>query len=92
MYKIIGADGKEYGPIEITRLRQWVADGRINPRTKVKEEGAAEWTAHLRGGGAPERRGSAEQIPQRKDHVGAFLTGNARQDCLFPPDAAARGE
>src|SRR5437016_9286614 len=43
MYKIIGADGKEYGPIEITRLRQWVADGRINPRTKVKEEGAAEW-------------------------------------------------
>src|SRR5712691_585197 len=43
MYRIIGVDGKEYGPIEITQVRQWVADGRINARTKIKEEGANEW-------------------------------------------------
>ena len=27
MYKIIGADGKEYGPISLEVLRQWIAEG-----------------------------------------------------------------
>src|SRR5438094_501094 len=44
-YRIIGADGREYGPIEITQLQQWVADGRINAQSKVKPEGATEWKA-----------------------------------------------
>ncbi|MBI3851835.1 MAG: DUF4190 domain-containing protein [Verrucomicrobia bacterium] len=43
MYKIIGADGKEYGPITADQLRQWIAEGRANPRTKVLLEGTTEW-------------------------------------------------
>jgi hypothetical protein len=43
MYKIIGADGKEYGPITAEQLRQWVAEGRANPQTKVLLEGTTEW-------------------------------------------------
>jgi hypothetical protein len=43
MYKIIGADGKEYGPITIEQLGQWAAQGRVNPQTRVKPEGAPEW-------------------------------------------------
>jgi uncharacterized membrane protein len=43
MYKIIGADGKEYGPITTEQLRQWVAEGRANAQTKVLPEGATEW-------------------------------------------------
>ena len=43
MYKIIGADGKEYGPITTDQLRQWIAEGRANAQTKVLPEGAAEW-------------------------------------------------
>jgi hypothetical protein len=43
MYKIIGADGKEYGPISAEQLRQWVAEGRVNTATKVQTEGSAEW-------------------------------------------------
>jgi len=43
MYKIIGADGKEYGPITAEQLRQWMKEGRINPQTKVLPEGATEW-------------------------------------------------
>ena len=43
MYKIIGADGKEYGPITADQLRQWVAEGRVNTQTKILPEGTTEW-------------------------------------------------
>jgi hypothetical protein len=43
MYKIIGADLKEYGPIAGDQLRQWIAEGRVNGQTKVLPEGATEW-------------------------------------------------
>ena len=43
MYKIIGADGKEYGPITAEQLKQWVAEGRANAQTKVLPEGTTEW-------------------------------------------------
>jgi len=43
MYKIIGADGKEYGPISAEQVRQWIAEGRASLQTKVLPEGATEW-------------------------------------------------
>jgi hypothetical protein len=43
MFKIIGADQKEYGPITADQLRQWIAEGRVNAQTKVQPEGATEW-------------------------------------------------
>ncbi len=43
MYKIIGADQKEYGPITADQLRQWIVEGRINANTKVQAEGAGTW-------------------------------------------------
>jgi hypothetical protein len=43
VYKIIGADGKEYGPISLEVLRQWMAEGRANAETRVLPEGATEW-------------------------------------------------
>ena len=43
MYKIIGADGKEYGPISVEQLRQWRSEGRVNAQTKVLAEGATDW-------------------------------------------------
>ena len=43
MYKIIGADGKEYGPISVEVLRQWIAEGRANGETRVLPEGGTDW-------------------------------------------------
>jgi hypothetical protein len=43
MYKIIGADQKEYGPVSIEQLRQWVVEGRVNSQTQVLPEGATGW-------------------------------------------------
>ena len=45
MYKIIGADGKEYGPVSADQLRQWLGEGRINAQTKVKSDTMTEWQA-----------------------------------------------
>jgi len=43
MYRIIGADGREYGPIHGEQLRRWIAEGRANARTRAIAEGATEW-------------------------------------------------
>jgi hypothetical protein len=43
MYRMIGADGKEYGPITAAQLRQWAAEGRVFAQTLVKAEGTVEW-------------------------------------------------
>ena len=43
MYKIIGTDGKEYGPVSTQQLRQWLGEGRVSFQTKVQGEGGANW-------------------------------------------------
>ncbi len=43
MYKIIGADGKEYGPVNGAQVRQWIAEGRIGPQTKAQAAGSTDW-------------------------------------------------
>ncbi len=43
MYKIIGSDGREYGPVTTEQLRQWIATGRANLQTKAQPEGGTDW-------------------------------------------------
>lgn len=43
MFKIIGADLKEYGPVSAEQLRLWVMEGRVNANTRIKPEGGMEW-------------------------------------------------
>lgn len=43
MYRIIGGDGKEYGPVSAEQIKDWIADGRANAQTRVKEEGQEDW-------------------------------------------------
>jgi hypothetical protein len=42
MFKIIGADQKEYGPISTEQIRQWIKDGRLNAQTPAQRDGG-EW-------------------------------------------------
>ncbi len=44
MFTILGADGKEYGPVTADKVREWIAGGRANDQTKIKPAGSAEWT------------------------------------------------
>lgn len=43
MYKIIGGDGKVYGPVTEDHVRQWIAEGRANGQTQVLAEGEQQW-------------------------------------------------
>ena len=43
MYKIIGVDQKEYGPVTGEQLRQWFAEGRVDARTSIRAEGDSNW-------------------------------------------------
>ena len=43
MYKIIGADRKEYGPVSTEVICAWIADGRANGLTLAQAEGSTEW-------------------------------------------------
>ncbi|HWX22043.1 MAG TPA: DUF4190 domain-containing protein [Candidatus Binatia bacterium] len=78
MYKIIGGDGKTYGPSSLDQLKQWIAEGRVNPQTAVQEEGAVEWK-------------TAAQIPELAAllSVGAPRPGGAPPP-LFPPGPAVQ--
>lgn len=39
MYKIIGGDQKEYGPVTQEQILQWLKDNRANAQTLVQKEG-----------------------------------------------------
>jgi len=40
-YYTTGADNQTYGPVDITTLRQWAAEGRITPNTPLTDETGA---------------------------------------------------
>lgn len=42
-YLIIGSDGKEYGPVTDTEVRQWIAEGRLNGQSMAKAESDSEF-------------------------------------------------
>ena len=44
MFKILGADGKEYGPVTTGQLHQWIREGRAGGQTQVRAAGATVWT------------------------------------------------
>ncbi|MEQ2008836.1 MAG: carbonic anhydrase [Limisphaerales bacterium] len=42
-YRIIGGDGKHYGPVPATVLLRWITDGRIDAETPVQVDGSSAW-------------------------------------------------
>jgi len=43
MFNIIGADGKQYGPVSADQIRQWVREGRANGASRVQLVDSDEW-------------------------------------------------
>jgi len=43
MYKIVGIDGQQYGPLTAEQLRRWLFENRVNAQTLVQVEGSQEW-------------------------------------------------
>jgi TM2 domain-containing membrane protein YozV len=43
MYRILGVDGQQYGPVPVEYLRRWIAENRANAQTLGQLEGTTEW-------------------------------------------------
>src|SRR6266850_420752 len=43
MYRIIGADQREYGPVSADQIRAWILQARLNARSLVQLEGTIGW-------------------------------------------------
>lgn len=43
MFTIIGADGREYGPVAVDQIKSWIVAGRADYRTKARREGSIQW-------------------------------------------------
>jgi TM2 domain-containing membrane protein YozV len=43
MYRIIGANGQQYGPVSADQIRRWLAENRLNAQTLTQTEGSTEW-------------------------------------------------
>lgn len=56
-YRIIGGDGKHYGPVPATVLLRWITDGRIDAETAVQVDGASGWVKLQQLGEALQRLG-----------------------------------
>lgn len=57
-YRIIGGDGKHYGPVPATVLLRWITDGRIDAETPVQVDGSSAWVKLHQLGDALHRLGS----------------------------------
>ncbi len=42
-YKIIGGDGKEYGPISFDQVQNWIREGRANTQTMIRTDTNPKW-------------------------------------------------
>ena len=43
MYRMVGKDGQQYGPVTAEQLRGWIAENRANAQTLVQADGAQDW-------------------------------------------------
>jgi hypothetical protein len=79
MFKIIGVDKKEYGPVSPEHIRQWIAEGRANAATLVQAEGSAQWVPL---GSLPEFAAALPTRPSLPPPPGASASASAGT----PPD------
>ncbi len=66
-FKILGADGKEYGPINAEGLRQWIRQRRAGATTLVQIEGGTDWKPLSSLPEFAEALGADHQIPAAGD-------------------------
>ncbi len=78
MYKVIGGDGQEYGPVDAGQIRRWLAEGRASRASLVRHEDSNNWRAlrfypELAGAAVPPRVGGA--VANQKSKIAAGLLG-----------------
>ena len=80
MYRIIGGDGREYGPISLDQMRQWIAEGRVNAQTSCRDPFKVADRQRFGGGIKEEAKGQNKGDP---DHKGGKQTGRLSRHAAF---------
>ena len=90
-YKIIGDDGREYGPVDLATVRAWVAEGRVDAGTQVLVVGTTAWKSAWRiselGVGAP---ATPRPLPAASKSMGSMRSTSAREPQLRRSDRRER--
>jgi TM2 domain-containing membrane protein YozV len=76
MYKIVGVDGRQYGPVGADEIRRWLAENRVNAQTLAQAEGAPEWKPL---GTIPEFASEAKPVPPPVMHPAAVTSRAANK-------------
>jgi len=95
MYRIVGADGRQYGPVSAAQIKQWMAEGRVDSRTAVICDGAKDWTflgllPEFAAGASPTPPVIGPNLPQRRTNgfaTAGLLCGILAWPfccCMFP--------
>lgn len=97
MYKIIGGDQKEYGPVSFDQLASWVRDNRANAQTLVQKEGGAwapmgtlpEFASLFGGTSAPRPTPGSSGVPEGvPSPAGTYTPGPTPTPGFTPPTPA----
>lgn len=80
MYRIVGADQKEYGPVTQEQIAQWIREGRANGQTIARlEEGPwkplstfPEFQAELQAQGPPPLASGPPTLPAAPGRAGTY--------------------
>src|SRR5215471_8191835 len=81
MYRIIGIDGQQYGPVAAEQIRGWLAESRVNAQTLVQLEGAQEWKPLV---SFPEFAADIKTPPTQTPPSPATLTASSRAGSKIP--------
>jgi uncharacterized RDD family membrane protein YckC len=74
-YKIIGADGREYGPATLEELKEWARDGRVGRQTKVWSDREDRW---LEAADLPGLQAEAATLPSLANDPSGVDSGEVR--------------
>ena len=90
MFRVIGVDGKEYGPVSSGQLRNWILEGRANALTRVIVEGETHWKSlgsipefSLLLGSRPDSAAGVTETPMRTTN-GPAISGLVLGMVSFP--------
>lgn len=68
-YRIIGVDLREYGPVDLEEIREWIKEGRADANTLICEIDEKQWIR------LSELPMVAGDLPKRASGIGAMSTG-----------------
>ena len=93
MYKILGSDGCEYGPVSTEKIKQWIREERVEQKTPVMPDGAEDWVflgslpEFTEAFASPQKSGTVVPAKSRRGrtavYIGLLLLAGITAICMF---------